>query len=147
VPDNREEAAVADQKAPANTPAEQDPKTTKTPTKDAEAAPSRGTAKGTDRHAVPGAPGVDARLDNRAGDQRPPLESFPAKPQQVDGPDLVHQAEHTRRVLAERADGDDVDRKGMHSAGPHGLSDESERLGGPTCDAGQTAAEAAKDAR
>ncbi|MEV5445253.1 hypothetical protein AB0N23_22335, partial [Streptomyces sp. NPDC052644] len=36
----------------------------------------------------PEEPGIDPRLDNRTGDQRPPLEEFPAKPQQVDGPEL-----------------------------------------------------------
>ncbi len=82
------------------------------------------------RTTVPGADGVDARLDNRRGADRPPLETWPAKPQQIDGPDVMTQVEHTRKVLAER---DDVagERKGMFSAGPHGLSDESLRESGP----------------
>jgi len=78
------------------------------------------------RTTVPGFPGVDARLDNRTGAARPPLESWPAKPQQVDGPDLAHQAEHTRRVLAEREEAVG-ERKGAFSPGPHGLSEESLR--------------------
>lgn len=81
------------------------------------------------RTTVPGSPGVDARLDNRTGSDRPPLETFPAKPQQIDGPDVAHQAEHTRATLAARATGDDVERKGQFSPGPHGLSDESLRAG------------------
>lgn len=82
------------------------------------------------RTTVPGADNVDARLDNRTGADRPPLETFPAKPQQIDGPDVMHQVEHTRRVLAEREDVTG-ERKGMFSPGPHGLSDESLR-DGPT---------------
>lgn len=104
------------------------------------------------RVTVPGASNVDARLDNRVGTDRPKLESFPAKPQQIDGPDVMHQAEHTAKVLADRAKGNDgtgekdVERKGMFSPGPHGLSDESLREGDePTFGTeGLTAAEAAK---
>lgn len=64
---------------------------------------------------------VDPRLDNRTGRQRPPLETFPAKPQQVDGPDIVNQP--TVREVAEFVDDqeDDTTRKGMASPGPHGL--------------------------
>jgi hypothetical protein len=80
------------------------------------------------RTEVPGAPGVDARLDNRSGAQRPPLEEWPAKPQQIDGPDLEHQAEHTRKTL-DRIEQEVGERKGMYSPGPHGLSDESQRGG------------------
>lgn len=71
--------------------------------------------------------GIDPRLDNRTGDARPPLEEHPAKPQQIDGPDVMHQAEHTRRVLADRDGNDTTARKGMFSPGPHGLSDEAQR--------------------
>jgi len=85
------------------------------------------------RITVPGASKVDARLDNRTGADRPPLEKFPAKPQQVDGPDVIHQVEHTRATLKKDALGNDVGdpgaRKGMFSPGPHGLSDESLREG------------------
>lgn len=81
------------------------------------------------RTTVPGAPGVDARLDNRTGAARPRLEEWPAKPQQVDGPDLAHQAEHTAAVLRERAEVAG-ERKGMYSPGPHGLSDEELRESG-----------------
>lgn len=96
------------------------------------------------RTTVPGAANVDARLDNRTGADRPPLETFPAKPQQIDGPDVMHQVEHTRRVLAEREE-HIGERKGMFSPGPHGLSDESLREGETTFGTeGLTEAEAAK---
>ena len=81
------------------------------------------------RVSVVGADNVDARLDNRVGADRPPLESFPAKPQQIDGPDVQHQVEHTRRTLDAAKAGGSVERKGMFSPGPHGLSDEDERKG------------------
>jgi hypothetical protein len=81
------------------------------------------------RTTVPGAPGVDARLDNRTGAARPPLEEWPAKPQQVDGPDVAGQAEHTAATLRQ-LEQDDVTRKGMYSPGPHGLSDEELRESG-----------------
>lgn len=80
---------------------------------------------------------VDARLDNRTGADRPRRESFPAVPQQVDGPDLAHQAEFTRAYL-DNVDSSSVkagSRKGMHSPGPHGLGKESERAS-ETDDAG-----------
>lgn len=77
------------------------------------------------RTEVPGRPGVDGRLDNRQGRFAPPVEEWPAKPQQIDGPDLAHQAEHTRRTLKELEDAGP--RKGMYSPGPHGLSDEKLR--------------------
>jgi hypothetical protein len=98
------------------------------------------------RITVPGAPNVDARLDNRTGDDRPPVESWPAKPQQVDGPDVMGQVEHTRRALADRSrESDTAERKGMFSPGPHGLSDESLRDGETTFGTeGLTESEAAK---
>jgi hypothetical protein len=83
------------------------------------------------RTTVLGADNVDARLDNRTGAKRPPLETFPAKPQQVDGPDVQHQVEHTRATLEldplGRKPGKDGERKGMFSPGPHGLSGEDLR--------------------
>jgi hypothetical protein len=82
------------------------------------------------RVSVPGHDNVDARLDNRSGPFRPPLEEFPAKPQQIDGPDLIHQVEHTRRTLDAVEDPGPV--KGMFSPGPHGLSDEDMREGPTT---------------
>lgn len=81
------------------------------------------------RTTVPGFEGVDARLDNRTGAERPKLESWPAKPQQIDGPDVAHQAEHTRATLADREEAVG-ERKGMHSPGPHGLSEEALRESG-----------------
>jgi hypothetical protein len=80
------------------------------------------------RTEVPGRPGVDARLDNRSGVNAPPLEEWPAKPQQIDGPDLEHQAEFTRKFLEGREESVG-ERKGQFSPGPHGLSDESQRGG------------------
>jgi hypothetical protein len=72
---------------------------------------------------------VDARLDNREGAARPRRVEFPAVPQQVDGPDVAHQAEFTRRYL-ENVKAEPVkDALGMHSPGPHGLSDEEARQG------------------
>lgn len=98
------------------------------------------------RTTVPGAPNVDARLDNRTGDDRPKLEQWPAKPQQIDGPDVMSQVEHTRRVLAGRnRETETGERKGMFSPGPHGLSDESLRDGETTYGTeGLTESEAAK---
>lgn len=78
------------------------------------------------RTEVPGHPGIDARLDNRAGAFRPPLEEWPAKPQQIDGPDVEHQVEHTRATLKKLTEVDG-DVKGQYSPGPHGLSDEKLR--------------------
>jgi hypothetical protein len=64
-------------------------------------------------------PGIDPRLDNRTGDQRPKLEEFPAKPQQIDGPELGEE-----KAAAARAERQDVgQRKGAKSPGPHGLGD------------------------
>jgi hypothetical protein len=77
--------------------------------------------------------GVDPRLDNRTGADRPPLESDPAVPQQVDGPDVMHQAEHTEAALkVKQAQAGQV--KGMFSPGDHSLGDEDARKGN---DAGQ----------
>lgn len=98
------------------------------------------------RVSVPGAPTVDARLDNRTGADRPPLETFPAKPQHIDGPDVMHQAAHTAAALKERASAAE-DRKGMFSPGPHGLSDESVRESDAADAEGQTNAEAARGSR
>lgn len=72
---------------------------------------------------------VDARLDNRVGLDRPRRTEFPAVPQQVDGPDVAHQAEFTRRYLDNlKAEAPD-DLLGMSSPGPHGLSDAEAREG------------------
>lgn len=81
------------------------------------------------RTTVPGRPGVDARLDNRTGAAAPRLEEWPAKPQQVDGPDLAGQAEHTRATLEQLTE-PEGNVKGMYSPGPHGLSDEELRESG-----------------
>lgn len=63
--------------------------------------------------------GVDPRLDNRTGNDRPVRVESPAVPQQVDGPDLMHQAEHAEAVARLAADAEKVERVGMFSAGDH----------------------------
>lgn len=78
------------------------------------------------RYRNPSNPDVDMRLDDRTGAARPPLEEFPAVPQQVDGPDVEHQAQHTADHRAKGVDDDDVERKGAKSLGPHGLSDDED---------------------
>lgn len=80
------------------------------------------------RTQVPGAPGVDARLDNRRGNDRPVIGEV--KPQQIDGPDITEQAEWTRNAIANRDANTAEGRAGMFSAGPHGRSDDSLREGG-----------------
>src|SRR3954454_4492346 len=83
------------------------------------------------------AEGVHPALDNRLGSQRPPLETDPAVPQQVDGPDLLHQAEHAEAVGRAEQEAN-VARKGMFSPGDHGLGDLSAReRGDQGYDAGQ----------
>jgi hypothetical protein len=88
---------------------------------------------------------VDARLDNRTGDDRPVRVDFPAVPQQVDGPDVAHQAEFTRRYLSQKAARKAADDKvlGQHSPGPHGLSGLDERKGHDR--AGESGGKPAKD--
>lgn len=78
--------------------------------------------------------GVDPRLDNREGLDRPPVETDPAVPQQVDGPDLLHQQAHADAVEKSRQESEVGDRKGMFSPGDHSLGDEEARKGN---DAGQ----------
>lgn len=95
---------------------------------------------------------VDPRLDNRGGSQRPPLETFPAKPQQIDGPSVETQpsAKEAAEAVERYDESSDIPRKGMHSPGDHGLGeteavpfDESE--GVVTADEkAKTAADAAK---
>lgn len=80
--------------------------------------------KGLEKGAV-----VDARLDNRTGSARPRRVDFPAVPQQVDGPDVAHQAEFTRRFLDQQKAENATNLLGQHSPGPHGLSDLEERKG------------------
>lgn len=78
------------------------------------------------RYRNPDNPDVDVRLDDRTGENRPPLEEFPAVPQQIDGPDVEHQAEHTAAHRAKGKPDDDVARKGARSLGPHGLSEDED---------------------
>lgn len=65
---------------------------------------------------------IDPRLDNRHGRQRPPLETFPAKPQQIDGPDVTDTVPRPEE-MAKAEEKDRVTRKGMVSPGDHGLGD------------------------
>jgi hypothetical protein len=71
--------------------------------------------------------GVNPRLDNRLGDQRPPLEEYPAKPQQVPGPEVGHFAEHAEEfeeLNSKFTGGKDVDRLGgLRTEGRHGLGE------------------------
>lgn len=101
----------------------------------AKAASARPAAKTTDTRAevteTPVTPTMDAlpvdpRLDNRTGRQRPPLEEFPAKPQQIDGPDVTEQPDRSARPHAE--EDDDLPRKGLKSTGPHGLGDTADQV-------------------
>lgn len=64
---------------------------------------------------------VDPRLDNRVGRQRPPLETFPAKPQQIDGPDVANSPTAKEAAAMASDAADNVARKGAGSPGPHGL--------------------------
>jgi len=72
--------------------------------------------------------GVDPRLDNRTGDQRPQAPG-PLKPQQFAGPEVGHFAEHAEDNSAEfeeataRGPGEPV---GMRSTGQLGRGDEDE---------------------
>jgi len=95
---------------------------------------------------------VDARLDNRSGADRPPVEVFPAVPQQIDGPDVQHQAEFTRAYL-DSAESRVGARKGMYSPGPHGLSevevrkghDRADESGGKAAPDGETGADPSQE--
>lgn len=64
---------------------------------------------------------IDPRLDNRVGNQRPPLETFPAKPQQIDGPDVANSPNAREAAQMMQDEADNISRKGMASPGPHGL--------------------------
>lgn len=68
--------------------------------------------------------GVNPALDNRTGDQRPYVAEYPAKPQQIPGPEVGHFAEHAEkhRALADKFARKD-DALGMRSPGRHGLGD------------------------
>lgn len=74
--------------------------------------------------------GVNPSLDNRTGDQRPILAKG-VKPQQIDGPEVGHFAEHAERfaeeaknVLSAVPEGEVVGMKseGPHGRGPHGVT-------------------------
>lgn len=72
--------------------------------------------------------GVDPRLDNRMGHQRPPQREWPAVPQQVDGPEVgedfsAHYPAEGKKFRDEEAD---FKAAGMQSKGPHGLGDDDE---------------------
>jgi hypothetical protein len=70
--------------------------------------------------------GVNPRLDNRTGGQRPSLAVWPAKPQQVPGPEVGHFAEHDQRLRSKHPkwfDKPTPEPAGMRSQGPHGLGE------------------------
>jgi hypothetical protein len=73
----------------------------------------------------PEEPRIDPRLDNRTGDQRPLLETFPAKPQQIDGPEVGETPPARARARKKAVDGP---RKGRRSPGPHGLGDTADQV-------------------
>ncbi len=84
------------------------------------------TAAAADEYA---ALGVNPRLDNRLGRQRPQAAGFAPKPQQFPGPEVGHFEEHKEAMGAEfdelfgRATDDP---RGMHAPGPHGRGDDDE---------------------
>ncbi|CAM5617459.1 hypothetical protein SALBM135S_05888 [Streptomyces alboniger] len=82
----------------------------------------RAAPEGEDLAVDPDQPGIDPRLDNRTGHQRPKLEEFPAKPQQIDGPELGQE----KRVTGKRRAAGP--RKGAKSPGPHGLGDTADQV-------------------
>lgn len=66
--------------------------------------------------------GVNARLDNRTGNQRPTLPPY-LKPQQIDGPEIGHFEEHAEKVRAlaeERLATVQGEPLGMKAEGPYG---------------------------
>lgn len=77
--------------------------------------------------------GVDVRLDNRVGDQRPVLNPV-LKPQQFDGPEVGHFGEHADEAGDEfaeaigRAEGDTI---GMRSLGPLGRGEDGDEADQP----------------
>jgi hypothetical protein len=100
-------------------------KTSETPT----AEPRRTSRRGHNRDALRAdEQRIDPRLDNRQGSQRPKLETFPAKPQQIDGPELGE--EPRPGEVRAHADLDEKagPRKGMRSPGPHGLGDTADQV-------------------
>lgn len=70
--------------------------------------------------------GVDPRLDNRTGDQRPTANPVP-KAQQFDGPEVGHFGEHADGVRAEfeeAVSGPTGEPLGMRSLGQHGRGED-----------------------
>ncbi|MEU2181236.1 hypothetical protein [Streptomyces thermolilacinus] len=93
----------------------------RTPARDTESAETATKELAVD----PEEPGIDPRLDNRTGDQRPKLEDFPAKPQQIDGPEVGETPTPRARGRKASAEGP---RKGRRSPGPHGLGDTADQV-------------------
>jgi hypothetical protein len=78
--------------------------------------------------------GVDVRLDNRLGDQRPHLNPV-LKPQQIDGPEVGHFGEHAdemREEFQEALGGPAGDPVGMRSLGPLGRGEDDDEADQPT---------------
>lgn len=72
--------------------------------------------------------GVDARLDNRVGDQRPVLASY-LKPQQFPGPEVGHFGEHADELgdaFSEATAAPDGDVLGSRSLGQLGRGEDTE---------------------
>ncbi len=65
--------------------------------------------------------GVNPALDNRTGDQRPEMVEWPAKPQQVDGPEVGHFAEHAEQFGDAASKSTPAAPAGTKAEGPHGL--------------------------
>lgn len=73
--------------------------------------------------------GINPKLDNRLGDQRP-FDTGQVKPQQIDGPEVGHYAEHAEQFRAEFEEaiappqGDPIGARseGPHGRGPHGVT-------------------------
>lgn len=77
--------------------------------------------------------GVNPRLDNRLGRQRPQGAAFAPKPQQFPGPEVGHFEEHNEAMGEQFREMfvDEADPRGMNSPGPHGRgeTDELAQLG------------------
>lgn len=75
--------------------------------------------------------GVDPRVDNRMGRQRPRKVEWPAKPQQVDGPEVGEDfSAHYPPEGEKFRDNEDFEPMGQHSAGRHGLGEDDDSVGG-----------------
>lgn len=71
------------------------------------------------------AEGIDPRLDNRTGNDRP-MRSDEVLPQHIDGPEVGHEREHAEKFPPKDNDpkGEPLGTKseGPHGKGPHGVT-------------------------